>query len=323
LDELRLEEKLFGPAKKPNSSAFVYVTRDQLMSLAMDTSSALNIVEEYQMPETQFGEAFVEGLVSQIATSQFTHVDIDKALTAISACGIDFKGDLRADEIKRDLSEVLYVDTVHDKKQIKVNEDKNQQFSNNFSVSGGVSGLPASTWLIGSLLNLAAGNDFKIIQDTKSLNDQLTELNRKSDIGIKWEIEGTRVIPKSINVVRISRAKMTKTLTFTRVQRKQFSASFKKEFSLYSQPARFADFSKIMLIETRSHVTVLCSNQFTHENVHLCIQCHWRSDNGVLKTLNLMRRCGLVGRPHAVGSLMHSNPSITCRYMIVQQPIAS
>jgi len=324
LNELSLKEKLFGPSHTPDSSAVVYITRDQLMSLAMDTYSALNIDEECEMPESQFSEAFVEGLVSQIAASQFTHVDIDKALTAKATCGIDFKGDLRADEIKRDLSEVLQVNTINGKKQIVVNEAKSQQFIDNFSFSTGLSGLPAPTWLIGSSLNFAVGNDYKNLQDTKSLNDQLTELNRKSDNNIKWEIEGTRVVPKSINVVRISRARMTKTLKFTRVQRKQFSNSFKKEFSLYSQPARFADFSKIMLVETRSHTKVLCSNQFTQENVHFCILISTPlatgSDNGVLKTLNLVGRCGVVCSPLAVGSEMGSNPSIACFYIINHQP---
>jgi len=115
------------------------------------------------------------------------------------------------------LSEMLQVDAINGKQHIVVNDAKSEQFSDGFAVSAGLSGFPKS-WLIGSSFNITGGGDFKTLQDAKSLNDQLNELNKRSENTVKWDIEGTRVVPKSINVVKVIRAKMSKTLTFRRVQ---------------------------------------------------------------------------------------------------------
>lgn len=65
MQQIGLEEKLFGPAGK-NGKEDVYVTRNQLTELAYEMYSALHIVEDYQIPESQFSEAFVSDLISQV-----------------------------------------------------------------------------------------------------------------------------------------------------------------------------------------------------------------------------------------------------------------
>ena len=78
IEHIGLEEKLLGPSH--NAKATVFVTRHQMTSLAAEMYSTLNIVEEYQMPETQFSEAFIEGMISQAAVNAFSMVSIDTAV---------------------------------------------------------------------------------------------------------------------------------------------------------------------------------------------------------------------------------------------------
>lgn len=65
LQQIGLEEKLFGPAGN-NGKSDVFVTRDQMSELSSEMYSALNIVEDYQMPEHQFKEAFIEEIIKQV-----------------------------------------------------------------------------------------------------------------------------------------------------------------------------------------------------------------------------------------------------------------
>ena len=63
--------------------------------------STLNIVEDYQMSESQFSDAFVEGMINQIATEQFKQVPIDTVLASLSNYGFDVGQDFKPDVIKR------------------------------------------------------------------------------------------------------------------------------------------------------------------------------------------------------------------------------
>lgn len=58
------DEKLFGKAN--NSSGTVFVTRDQMSTLTSEVHTKLNIVEDYDMPEEEFSEKFIDGLLSQV-----------------------------------------------------------------------------------------------------------------------------------------------------------------------------------------------------------------------------------------------------------------
>jgi len=138
IEQLGLE-KLFGQAQSSNSSSFVYVTRDQMISLAADMYSTLNIIEDFQMPETQFSEAFVEGLIGHFASRQFAHVPISKSLKAISACGLDIRGDLRADEIQRDLGEILKIENFNNRSKIVFDNANIEQYDENFKLSSSLS----------------------------------------------------------------------------------------------------------------------------------------------------------------------------------------
>ena len=85
MEVLGLEEKLFGPSSTQKDS--VYVTRNQMTSLASEICTTLRIVKNYQMSKTQFTETFVEGIIAQIGLRTFTHVPLQDAIRAISVYG--------------------------------------------------------------------------------------------------------------------------------------------------------------------------------------------------------------------------------------------
>ena len=51
---------------------------------------------------------------------------------------------------------------------------------------------------------------------------------------MKWEIEGNRVIPKSLNVACLHRSRFNRTLTFHRVRVYKFRVAFDREFGVYT-----------------------------------------------------------------------------------------
>ena len=72
--QIGLEENLFGPSGKDQQDN-VYVSRNQMTQLASEMYSTLNIFEEYQMPEVEFKEEFVNGIIQQAFTEYyFIHV---------------------------------------------------------------------------------------------------------------------------------------------------------------------------------------------------------------------------------------------------------
>jgi hypothetical protein len=88
--EMGIKEKLLGPAST------AYVSREQLNILAGQLFSSLNVVEEYEMPEYQFQQNFVEDFVRLASDQHFQHVPALQALKELSSFGTDFGQDLQA-----------------------------------------------------------------------------------------------------------------------------------------------------------------------------------------------------------------------------------
>lgn len=228
--QIGLEEKLFGPTG-PGGANEVYVTRDQMTGLATEMYATLNIVEDYQMPEVQFREAFVEGLVAQVSSSAFAQVSVDVALASLSKYGFDIGADIQPDVIKRDIGKVLEIQTVGSKTRIILNETSYRQFVDNQSRSGGGK---AGFFKLSASANWANANSKSSVSDDRSLSDQLRELNSASQEEAQWDVQGNVVRPKSLNVARLTRSRMSKTLTFSRIRIQSFNAPFQRSFAVYT-----------------------------------------------------------------------------------------
>ena len=243
-----LDEKLFGSANTSASGmrenpTDVFVTRVQAAELANEMYSSLNILEEYEMSELQFSEAFVSDLISQIAVSSFTHVPIDEALSSISKYGFDIREDLRPDVIKRNLGSVFKIETIGNESRI-VLDRKNKDFSlisssteNGFETESGVSLEGVGSFNVGVKETQKDSKTISGAAEVESLSDQLKKLNAQTQNEVTWDIEGNRIVPKSLNVVRMTRSKLGRTLSFSRVRRQTFTALFDRNISLYSEIA--------------------------------------------------------------------------------------
>lgn len=234
LQQIGLEEKLFGPAGS-NGKNDVYVTRDQMSALSSEMYSTLNIVEEYQMPEFQFKEAFVDELIKQISTNAFDQVPIDTVLASLSKYGFDIGADIKPDVIKKDIGSILKIEKTDSSSRIILDNQNDRDFSNSESNNGefGLNG-EFGPCKFGLTAKWGRENQQTSSSKDRSLSDQLRALNEETKNEAHWEIEGDRVIPKSLNVARLTRAKLSKTLTFNRIRMQTFEAPFHRTFSLYT-----------------------------------------------------------------------------------------
>jgi hypothetical protein len=66
-----------------------------LNKLAGELHTSLNIVEEYEMPEYQFQQNFVENFVRLSSEQHFQHVPALEALKGLSSYGFELSNDLQ------------------------------------------------------------------------------------------------------------------------------------------------------------------------------------------------------------------------------------
>ena len=231
INNLNLVDKLFGDSNEN------YLTRDQLTELSYEINNNFQVVEDYQMSEEQFSTTFVESLIALSSDSAFKSIPFDKALENLSKYSTDFSGDLVADQISKDLSNVFKIEQSNNKSHIVFDKtyhdelmkqtDKNSKIGGSASVFG-IGGGSASK-------EYAESKKDVWINKGTSLDDQLNELNTLSGSSIQYEINGNKIIPKSLRVSKIQSSTFKKSLTFTRIKNFYFEADLIKDFTLSSR----------------------------------------------------------------------------------------
>jgi len=88
-----LINELFGDASS------VHVSRDQINEFSSEVYKSFNILEDYQVPESQFKESFVEDFIKQTSAFVFKYVDFDTVMKDRSPYNIS--KDLKPDVIKK------------------------------------------------------------------------------------------------------------------------------------------------------------------------------------------------------------------------------
>jgi len=169
------------------------------------------------------------------------------------------RNDLSPDLVKRELSDVLKIATDGDKQHIIANRENSERLKTDSSISGsanaetGVSvlGIFSGSVMASALFALANRRDWG--QSSKSVDDQLRELNNHSENHIKWEREGLKIVPKSLNVARISKATLTRNMTINRVRKRFVDAKFKRSYDIYVD-------------ESPATATALCDESWHHYN---------------------------------------------------------
>lgn len=101
LSNLGIVDDIFGPATER------YVSRTQMSALSSEIFSKLNIIEDYQISNSEFSQAFVQDFIAQTASQAFAKVNVNDSLSILST--YDLKGDLQPDLIKSELSKIFTI----------------------------------------------------------------------------------------------------------------------------------------------------------------------------------------------------------------------
>jgi hypothetical protein len=228
-NNIRLKEKLFGPANE------AYVTRDQLSELSNELYFHFDVVESYQISQDQFSSDFVENMISLAGQTTFKPVSFDDALKSLSKYSIDISGDLNANVITKELSDIFKIEKVGEKSHIIFDEKYYKELEQQSAASGGGS---ASVDVFGfgggsASAYYAQNRSDHWINSGSSLADQLNELNAYSENKIKYEFEGNKIVPKTIQVSKLQSSAFKKTLSFSRIKNFKYEAEFNNVFTLY------------------------------------------------------------------------------------------
>lgn len=83
IQDLKIVDEIFGPANE------VYLTRNQLNKLSSEIYLSLNILEEYEIPQSEFSSIFISDLTKKAVNSVEQYVDIDSALKKLSRYSLE------------------------------------------------------------------------------------------------------------------------------------------------------------------------------------------------------------------------------------------
>lgn len=173
-----------------------------------------------------------------MAAKQFEPVPIDSVLASLSKYGFDIGADIKPDVIKRSAGSILKVENWNNKSRIVLDEEKLREFDEKFSSSRS----RGSSFLFFSrAVGWSKSNSKSSRAYDHSISDQLRELNSATRDESEWMEEGRRIVPKTLNVARLSRGNLSKRLAFERIRIKTFSAPFQRFFTLYTLRATILD----------------------------------------------------------------------------------
>ncbi len=225
---IRLDEKLFGPANE------VYVSRDQLTELSNEVYSYFNIIEDYQIPQDQFGFDFVENLISLTGESTFKSESFENALASLSKYSLDIEGDLKTDQIKNEVSKLFKIDKTGGKSHIVFDDKYYDELDKQSKSSGRGGGSFNFFKIFGAKGSGSYANDHKEhwIKNETHLDDQLKEFNNYSKDLIEYTFNGDKIIPKTINVCKLKSSAFKKKLSFSRIKNVYYEADFNNKFTL-------------------------------------------------------------------------------------------
>ena len=264
INNLNLVDKLFGDSSEK------YLTRDQLTELSNEINNNFQVVEDYQMSQNQFSTTFVESLISLSGESAFKPVSIEKALESLSKYSFDFSGDLVADQITKDISNIFKVEKTVYKSHIVFDERFYNELEQQ-SASGGSASASARFLGIGG--GKASGSFAKSqkehwLDKGSSLNDQLSDLNNYSKNSIQYEFDGNKIIPKSLKCSKIQSSLFKKSLTFSRIKNFYFEADLIEDFTLTTRktlatPTVVSDFAN-QLSALKSTIKIVGQNELRY-----------------------------------------------------------
>ena len=225
INQLGLIDEIFGNGNE------AYVTRSQISSISSTLYQQLNIIEDYQMPETEFSDKFKDDFIKQTSFSIDQYVSIEQAFAQISK--YDFSDDIKPNIIQQELNRLFVINKSGNKEILTLNQSQyekiNEQSTNNRAGSGSGSFFGIK---LGGSANFATTQGKEWEKLGTSFFNQLREMNNYGQNEVEWIRVGEIVQAKSIKVSKLGRSFFSKNLVFSRIKREYYDAPFKRVFTL-------------------------------------------------------------------------------------------
>lgn len=206
LQKLNIVKKVFG------SSSSALMTRQQLLSLAGEVYRSLKIMNEYQVPEYEFSEEFIQKVLKE----EFSLVSLDIAIKTVSKYAISPKVSLKLDQLKRNASTLLKVDKTGNFSLIKIgklNKDLEVLFGSKSA-------------------RIVTDYEADWIEANRTIDAQVYDLNYWVRQSVEWQLEGNKLVPKSLAVAKLDKSAFLKPLNFSTLAKKSLKATYSKIIKL-------------------------------------------------------------------------------------------
>jgi len=212
----------------------VCVTRRQLVELAEEMYSTLNVAEDYRMSSGQFVEAFVDEMAERVADKNFEMQPLDLFVRALSTYGLGLVDYLERDRLIDRLKSLLIIEErdgwrtiVVDEMVLAELEERHDEDAANRGTLIGLLGIDTS-------ISWARNNSVFAVVGGKTVDEQLIDLDGVTRDEVKWSIDSDRVVPENIRAAVFSRSRFTETVMFKKVHLETLISAFETEFSLYT-----------------------------------------------------------------------------------------
>ena len=225
LNRIGLTDKIFGIGNEK------YVTRNQISQLSSELYQKLNIIEIYQMPENKFKESFLDDFISMTASSIYQNVNVNDTLSLLSR--YNFEADIKPNVIYSEMSKIFTVNKVNNKERLTLSKTNYDRLITTYGRStGGSAGGSFFGINFGGSASYATSQSSYWESSNTLFTNQLNELNTYFENEVQWERKGNIIVPKSINVSKLSKALFQRDMSFSRVKREYTEAPYKRQFLL-------------------------------------------------------------------------------------------
>jgi len=175
-------------------------------------------------------------IIEKSAITGFSFEPFEMAIKAISPYMLDFKEDLKADTITSESK-----DESTGKSSAKKEQDaSNQENAKELEIASKL-GVESKFKAGFKLVNAGGGAKAEVSASLKTKESSKMSAERMRDISeqlsnsIKWEKKGETVIPKEIDVVKLSRMKFQTGFSISISKRYTLNAPFHRTFELYTK----------------------------------------------------------------------------------------
>jgi hypothetical protein len=208
---LALANRLFA------KSEWIYFTKKQMETLSDQIGFTFNVLEDYHLTSCEFSRMFMDSFVAQISEQKFKLVVFEKAVDALF--GSEEYSSTKI--VIKELSRLFQLVRIGKNSVIKVWKER-KNWKGPLSINSSV-----------SLVRTKEQEWLKL-----NVSEQLIELNRLNEDGIKWELSvDEKIVPKFLKAAKLVKSIYARfgKLNFPNVSRKVYEEAFTQKFSLYTK----------------------------------------------------------------------------------------